>query len=198
MKRRGLLLGAAVCALLAAGLSLSYTSSHETTQAEAAVLVAERPLRRGVSGDELAARVTTRRVAAGCVAPDAISDPADLAGRRPVAALPAGSLLTASMLTDGEAAAGTLRRGERALSVNVVVSPATAEVSGGELVDLYASGFGGAQQTTRLINGAEVLAVEPVGSRQRLTLRLAAAQVGPVVRGDVFARELRAVVLPER
>jgi hypothetical protein len=91
-----------------------------------------------------------------------------------------------------------LRPAERALTVDVVVSPTGQTHAAGNRIDLYASGFGGDQRTETLIAGAEVLAVAegPQADRARATVRLASTQVAAVVRADVFAHELRAVLRP--
>jgi hypothetical protein len=60
------------------------------------------------------------------------------------------------------------------------------------------SGTGGSQQTSLLLSGAEVVAVDDTarGDAQRITLRVAQSQAASVIRADVFARELRAIAWP--
>lgn len=160
-----------------------------------------------VTGDALAAglRIDERATTALRVAqmpeefapPDAVGDPAELVGARLRVELPAGAAITQSSISAPGGGGGyRLRRGERAVSVQAKVSPAGREAAVGDQVDLFASGVGGSQQTLSLISGAEVLAVDEAAAagKTELTLRLASAQVGPVVRADVFARELRAVL----
>jgi Flp pilus assembly protein CpaB len=161
------------------------------------VLVAGAPLEPGA---EVGAqtRLSLRRVPAHFAPPDALSDPADAIGERLQIALPAGAFLTRSLLSSGEQTESRfkLRRAERALTVDVVVSPIGQSLAPGNRIDLYASGFGGDQRTEEIVVGAEVLAVaegsEP--DRARPTIRLAGSQVAAVVRADVFAHELRAVM----
>jgi hypothetical protein len=110
----------------------------------------------------------------------------------------AGAYLTRGVLSGGEQPEGRfkLRANERALSVDVVVAPAGEQLSAGDRIDLYASGYGGNQRTEALISGAEVLDSN-AGTQQdraRATIRLSSDQVAAVVRADVFAHELRAVL----
>jgi Flp pilus assembly protein CpaB len=165
------------------------------------VLVASQPLKRGavVSAEDVAG-FSSRNVPARYAPADAIESAEDAVGQRVQADISAGSYVTSSLLAGGSDAGDdfALRRGERAVTVEVLVSPAGRELAPGDSVDLYASGFGGDQRTERMIAGAEVLAVEDdqAGARPQATLRLASAQVAPVVRADVFAHELRAVLRP--
>lgn len=189
---------AAACALLAGWMALSYTGSAAREAGPTrSVLVAAAPLERGT---ELGAdaQFAVRRVPERFAPPDALSDLADAIGERLQVSLPAGAFVTRSMLSGGEGAASglKLRSGERALTVDVVVAPTGESLVAGDRVDLYASGFGGNQQTEALIAGAEVLAVTEgaQADRARPTIRLATAQVAAVVRADVFAQELRAVL----
>jgi hypothetical protein len=63
---------------------------------------------------------------------------------------------------------------------------------------LLSSGVGGANQTSLLLSGAEVLAIDAAarGDQARITLRTTAEQAIALIRADVFARELRAVMWP--
>lgn len=191
---------AAVCGLLAGWLSLNYTShaEHRIGSAQRVVVMAE-PIERGAEIDA-GVRLATRSVPTQYLPPDALSDPGDAVGERMQVGLPAGAFVTRSMLSGGEQAAGRfkLRSAERALTVDVVVSPAGESLAAGARIDLYASGFGGDQRTAALIAGAEVLAVNdgPQPDHLRPTIRLASSQVAEVVRADVFAHELRAVLRP--
>jgi hypothetical protein len=132
--------------------------------------------------------------------PDVLSDPGDAFGERLQVAIPTGGFVTRSALSGGSESGGRfkLRADERALTIEVVVSPIGETLAAGNRLDLYASGYGGDQRTSALIAGAEVLDVAdgPAPERQRPTLRLASAQVAAVVRADVFAHELRAVLRP--
>jgi Flp pilus assembly protein CpaB len=195
-------IAAAGCALLAGWMTYSYTGSATKGDGPSrGVLATVRPLQRGdlIRAEDLSA-FEQRSMPEQFAPPDALELPEDAAGKRVQVDLPAGALLTSALLAGGEVAGGAiaLRKGERAVSVDVVVSPTGRELAAGDRVDLYASGYGGDQRTEQLIAGAEVLALEAgqSPSRQRATIRLASAQVAPVVRADVFAHELRAVLTP--
>lgn len=190
---------ALACAAAAGWLSFDYTGRAERQAGPPrAVLVALRPLEAGAGADAIAASTALRSVPAAYAPSDAIGDPADAAGSL-VTALPAGAYLTRSALSGAQAGGGfRLRPGERAVTVDAVVSPAGRELAPGARVDIYASGFGGDERTVEVVAAAELLAVEDgsAAGRVRATLRLASAQVPAVVRADVFARELRAVARP--
>lgn len=203
MSRSARLTAAAVCcALLAGWLTYRYTGSVAPDPASATVVVTSRELAAGsrISEAQMTA-LAVRRIPRTYLPTGAITDPAEAAGRRVALALPAGSYLTDAALTGGGALgrAGRLRAGERALTVDTVVAPAADELAAGDRVDLFASGIGGGQATDELITGAELLGIEPGADsgRARATLRLSAEQVSAVIRADVFARELRAVKVPE-
>lgn len=192
---------AAICALLAGALTFAYTGrAGQRAGASVPILVSEAPIDAGAVFDDRAAGATlVREIPAALAPPDALTDAVDLVGARARIDLPAGTLLTTSLIStadgDGEF---KLRSGERAVEVDALVEAGTGGLDPGARVDLYASGFGGDQKTIQLIAAAEVLATSgDQGARsQRLTLRLADAQVASIVRGDVFARELRAVSVP--
>ena len=141
-----------------------------------------------------------KRVRGRFAPPDALSDPTEAIGERLQAPVPAGGFVTRSLLSGADSAPERfkLRPSERAITVDAVISPTGEQLRTGDRVDLYASGFGGDQRTVALISGAEVLAAEDsaAAGRARATLRLARDQVAGVVRADVFAHELRAVVIP--
>jgi Flp pilus assembly protein CpaB len=188
---------AAACGLLAAWLMFAYMGGADRGDGPSrAVLVAVAPVRSGEAVDDAAA--AREFMPDRFAPPDAAGEDDIAAAPRALADIPAGEVLTRSMLASPRAVAGSrLRRGERALTVDAVVSPAEAELAPGDRVDLYASGFGGDQRSELAISGAEVLQAGEAGSAHRtLTVRLASAQVAPVIRADVFAHELRAVVLP--
>lgn len=195
---------AALCALLAGWMTFSYAGRADRAAGQDRTVVATaRPLTAGEHIDDReVAALKLVRLPQSSAPPDAIADPAELAGRAAIVDLPAGSLLTSAVLAKQGSPGGAerLRAGERALTVEVVVSPLGTQLAPGARVDLFASGFGGGQGTAEVLSGAEVLASEadPSGTRSRATLRLAAGQVAAVVRADVFARELRAVVAAGR
>lgn len=190
-----------VCALLAAVLTFAY-AGHAGGGDGPTIPVAytTAPLESGSLLDEAAtATLDVRQVPSRAAASDAVGDPVELAGERLIVDLPAGAPITKSALGGDQKGRGAyrLRSGERALQIEVVA--AGEEVDAGARVDLFASGIGGTEQTQQLIDSAEVLSVDEgtAPSKPRLTVRLAAAQVAAVVRADVFARELRAVPVPD-
>lgn len=200
--RTGYLVGAALCALLAAMLTFTKAGGGAAERGELrsvvranAALAAGRPI-----DEQQAAALEVVQLPADATPPDALADPAETAGLTPLVDLPEGSLLTDSIFAgaDQDGAGFKLRPRERALSVDVVVSPVGGELRAGMQVDLLASGFRDDQTTRPLVDRAEVLAVERgEKGKARLTLRLAVGQLSAVIRGDVFAQELRAVVVPE-
>jgi Flp pilus assembly protein CpaB len=129
---------------------------------------------------------------------DALLATEDALGRRIAVDLAPGSYVTESSFAATAAGGGArLRRGERALTVDVRIAPVDAEPSTGSQVDLVASGVGGSTQSELLVSGAEILSVGEVGEGGiALTLRLAAGQVESVTQADVFAREVRALIVP--
>lgn len=195
-------LAAAICALAAASLTFGYSGRSERAGGPPiSVVVAPQGLKAGEAIDEASAALATRRIPSGYAPPDALTDPVEAAGARVVAPVAAGGYVTQSVLGGGDSGgAFKLRAGERALTVDAVVSPSGSTLEAGDRIDLFASGFGGDQRTTELISGAEVLAAEEgaQAGRARATLRLLSSQVAPVIRADVFAHELRAVVRPPR
>jgi Flp pilus assembly protein CpaB len=203
-RERRFAIAAVVFALLAALLTYRAASASDNqTGRLIPVVVAGEALKPGHALSEAdAARFGQRQLPADAAPPDALSDPLDAIGRRPAIELPPGSLLTEAMfIGSGETGAKfRLRGGERALSLDVVVSPAGEQLVAGARVDLFASGLGGDQHTRALIAGAEVLRVQEGRNEAHptITVRLATAQVASAIRADVFARELRAVLLPSR
>lgn len=194
-------LAALACALVAAWLTFSYAGRADSRDGpRVAALVATEGLKAGtVITAQSASAIEVRDVPARFAPPDALASPEDAIGARTLAAVAPGGYVVRSLLAGGadDAPAYRLRAGERALTVEVAVSPAGEVLAAGDRVDLYASGFGGDQHTDELISGAEVVAAEEAeGARTRATLRLAAGQVAAVIRADVFAHELRAVVRP--
>lgn len=166
--------------------------------APTAVLVAAAPIESGrrIDADTVGEVATIVEIPAKFAPPDALSDAADVAGLRAETSIPLGGYLTRSAFSRGTGGGGyELRRGERAISIDVSPAPDGAEPVPGSVVDLVASGIGGAPESRVLIAGAEVLAASTTAdSTARLTVRVAAAQVPTVVRADVFAREVRAVI----
>ena len=111
--------------------------------------------------------VGLRRVPVRFVPPDALPSAEALVGARTAAAVAAGGYLTASLFEDGnQGEDGGLRRGERAVTVEVAGGSAVAGLAPGARVDVIVStepGAGGGR-TTMALAGAELL---QVAERQR-------------------------------
>jgi hypothetical protein len=197
----------AVTALLAgvaaAWLVSDYTGSVERRGGRPTeVLVAKQAIARGKTmSAQMFGSVIGRRAVPRTFVPADAATLDSLDGARAAADIATGAYLTQPLFVTGRAAGGgyKLRRTERALTVDAKVSPDGATVEGGAIVDVFASGLAGGSESSLLLSGAEVLAAdgETAGrAQQRLTLRVLTAQAPALIRGDVFARELRAVVRP--
>jgi pilus assembly protein CpaB len=161
------------------------------------VVVAERDLPGGEPID--GARLGLRRVPLRYAPAERVADPAEVAGLRPRATVPAGSDLAAPLLDDG--AGPRLRPGERIADI-VAIGDARL-VQPGTRIDLLVTreqdGRGG---TTRLaLEDAEVLTVRPAptetgeeGRGSRIALRVDVRQAVYLAAAQNFASELR--VLP--
>ena len=197
MSNRTLLVIALTAGVIAAILTQRQLASADRSEGpRVAVLIARQAVSAGTVLDDPA--VFERRTQPTGLAPsDALQSADETLGRRTAIDLAPGSYVTESSLAATASEDRRLRRGERALSVDARISPADAEPSPGAQVDLIASGTGGSTDAELLVTGAEVLAAEPgENGSHRLTLRLAAAQTVRVARADVFARELRALIVP--
>lgn len=198
----------ALAAALIAGVTAAWMVSDYVQRVErrpgpsVSVLVAARPIARGSRFDELPPRAFSSRRVPKLFAPvGALGAFSAIPGRRAVVDLPSGAYITGAMVVPVAAAGYRLRRGERAVSIEAVVTPDGAEPAAGQSVDLLASGIGGAAETALVLSDAELLAVADAaggaaGTARRFTLRVAAAQAAEVVRADTFAKELRLLVHP--
>ena len=195
-RRRGLLL---LClALVCGGLAASQVRERER-RAEAAVgplvtlAVAQRdlPADHRLRGGDLAAR----RLPARYAPPDALTDPAQLAGARTAVPITAGAFVTAAVLGGTAGAAdkeAALRPGQRAVSLRV--SGALAEAQPGARADLVVS-------TQPLTGGGRTFValedVELLGFSGTLaTLRVTARQAVYLTAAANFAHEIRLLVRP--
>ncbi|HET8822388.1 MAG TPA: Flp pilus assembly protein CpaB [Thermoleophilaceae bacterium] len=218
-RRRGLLLLSV--ALASGGLAASEVHERERAVAErvgepVSVLVAARDIRAGarIGRDALALREVPTRF----VPPDALASEAGVVGARAGAAIVAGAYVTPSMLeppNDGERGGSRLRRGERAVTVEVAGPAGVAGVAPGARVDVLVSTEPGADggRTTVALSGAELLAIAPggaygadsgredavagpVGPTALATLRVTLRQAVYLTEADNFARELRLLARP--
>jgi pilus assembly protein CpaB len=208
-RRRGLLL---ICVSLATGgLAASQVHEHERQAAEELgpsvdVMVAARDLRTGSRIRRAA--LALRRVPARFVPPGALGSPADVLGARTSAPVPAGGYLTAELFQAGDGAErdGALRRGERAVTIEVAGGAATAALAAGTRVDVLVSsetGAGGGR-TTMALAGAELLHVADSGRYKTgsdkaaalATLRVSLRQAIYLTAADNFATEIRLLPHP--
>ena len=213
-RRRGLLL---LCVALASGgLAASQVHERERRAAErlgpqVEVLIAARDIPAGAR----VARgvIAVRRVPVRFVPPDALPAPETVAGARTASRVAAGDYLTASVLEGGDKRDGTLRRGERAISVEVAGATGVAALQSGERVDVLVSTESGAAggRTTMALAGVELLRVEAAaggyesdaadvpstaGPTALATLRVSVEQAIYLTAADNFAREIRLLPRP--
>lgn len=210
-RRRGLLLLSV--ALASGGLAASEIHDREREVAEQVgepvrVLVAARDIRAGARIRREA--LALREVPARFVPPDALASAAGVVGARVGAAVVAGAYVTPSVLVhpdDGQRGGAPLRRGERAVTVEVARPAGIAGLTAGARVDVLVSEEPGADRgrTTVALSGAELLALtsgaqdpgaaagEPIALA---TLRVTLRQAVYLTQADNFAREIRLLGRP--
>jgi pilus assembly protein CpaB len=208
-RRRGLLLLAV--ALASGGLAASEVHERERRAADRLgpsvdVLVAARDLRAGERVRRGA--VAIRRVPARFVPPDALSSAAGVVGARPALPVASGGYLSAGLFEDSEDGRGSdgLRRGERAVTVEVVGGAALADAVPGARVDVLVSTEGGVGggRTTMALGGVALLRLGEGGTRSEesgaptalATLRVSVRQAIYLTAADNFAREIRVLARP--
>lgn len=147
--------------------------------------------------------LTTRAVPARFAPREALSDPAQAAGRRPSAPIPAGADVTGAALERNEAAGAPVRPGERVADVVATGSPEL--VVPGARVDVLVTREArpGARAETRLaLEDVEVLAAGPApgadggATRVSASLRVTLRQAVYLTAAQGFARELRLLPRP--
>ena len=194
-RRRGLLL---LCfALVCGGLAASQVRDHER-RVEAAVgpLVSVVVAHRDIPADRRieAADLAARRVPARFAPPDALADPAQLAGARTAVPLAVGAYLTAGVLGAGQPGGGGdgLRPGERAVALRV--AGALSGAAPGARVDVVVSTESpdGGGRTFVALENVELLGLE--GSVA--TLRATARQAVYLTAATTFAHQIRLLVRP--
>jgi pilus assembly protein CpaB len=135
-------------------------------------------------------------------------------GARATAPVPAGGYLTTAGFAEGRGQSGgrpILRRGERAVTVEVTSGGGVDELAPGVRVDVLVStesGAGGGR-TTKALAGAELLAITPgaastgqsstdpsAGATALATLRVTLRQAIALTEADNFAREIRLLPRP--
>ncbi|HEX3392029.1 MAG TPA: Flp pilus assembly protein CpaB [Solirubrobacteraceae bacterium] len=175
--RRGTVIVAAVCTLVAAGIlvyaAAQYRNSVESSGATRTVLVANATILKGTSGDVIASQelfhaqsIAGRQVSAG-----AIADTALLHGKVAVSDISPGQQLTLGDFTTSGGYAAQLAPDERVISIPLDASHGLAGVvQDGDRVDVYAGlnlevngsgGSGSAGASLRLlVANVPVLAVD--------------------------------------
>jgi pilus assembly protein CpaB len=216
-RRRGLLLLS--IALASGGLAASEVRDRERRAAErlgpeVEVLVAARDLRAGSRVGRGA--LALRRVPARFVPPGALPSPAGVVGARIAVPVRAGGYLDAGLFasTEDGREGGAVRRGERAVTVEVSGGAAAAGLTPGARVDVLVStetGAGGGR-TVMALAGAELLRVgeagggayadpanaepSPAGPTALATLRVTVRQAIYLTAADNFAGEIRLLARP--
>jgi Flp pilus assembly protein CpaB len=215
--RRARAAGFAAAAALCAGLAASATGGGRADlEAQLGelreVVVAAEPLRRGrrLSEKQVARALELRRVPARFVPPDAIGSPADAVGRAPLAPVPAGSYLVASLLgTPGgrPSRAAPLGAGRRPVEIGVQGAGAIG-ASGGrvDVVVTTAPGPGAgpgrtyvAARSVALLDlrpeagGGGAVVAGAAGERSIATLALTRAQALRLIQAESFARSVRLI-----
>jgi len=175
--RRGTVLVAAVCAVIAAGILLvamsRYRHNVDTSGNQETVFVASGLIQKGTSGDAIASGqlFTSTSVAVKQASTGAIADAAQLRGKVAVADIYPGQQLTASDFATTGGLAAQLGANQRAITVTLDQSHGmVGEVHNGDHVDVYAGinldpGTGRTQPLVRLLmSNVQVLQAATAGS----------------------------------
>jgi Flp pilus assembly protein CpaB len=143
--RRGTILVAGVCALVAAGILLlamnRYRQNVNTSGNQETVFVANGLIQKGTPGDALAGEqlFTSTSIAVKQVSAGAIADTAQLHGKVAAADIYPGQQLTASDFTANGGLAARLARSQRAITVTLDQAHGmVGQVHSGDHVDVYA------------------------------------------------------------
>lgn len=206
-RRRALLLLA--LALLLGALAAASVQRHEAALAgaigpEVLVLVTRAPVAAGAP--PASARPLLRSLPRRYAPPDAVASAAQLAGARTAVALPAGSILTASVLQSANAvAAVALEPGERV--ADVVAHGDPRAIGPGARVDVLVTREGDgtrAGATALALQDVEVLAARrapadaadasPAGARVAASLRVTVRDAVYLAAAQAFARDVRLLV----
>lgn len=217
-RRRGLLLLAV--ALASGGLAASEVHERERDAAQRVgppveVLVAARDIPPGARLTRGA--LALRRVPARFVPPDALASAAGVIGARTAGSVAAGGYVTAGLLADpggGDRGGAGVRRGERAVTVEVAGGAALTGLGSGARVDVLVSTEPAASggRTLMALAGAELLRIgsaataypgpqtgsetEAAAPAVLATLRVTLRQAVYLTAADNFAREIRLLARP--
>jgi pilus assembly protein CpaB len=203
--RRGTVLVAAACALIAGGILVvamnRYRSNVDSSGNQETVLVASGLIQKGTSGDSIAAERLFKptSIAAKQVSAGAIADTAQLRGRVAAADINPGQQLTAGDFTASGGLLSQLAPGQRAITVMVDSSRGMiGQIHEGDHVDVWAdleSSGGRAGNFVRLLladtpvlkaptsadGGGLGGGGNPQSQQSNVTLKVATNQAGPLV-----------------
>lgn len=215
MSRRAKAVGfailAALCAIASASIATGYRESVEGQLGELrVVVVVTRTLARGEALDRrtLSHSLELREVPVRFLPPDVLTDPAEAAGRKPAAAIPAGSYLLASQLRTPRARGGPdpdLAGGLHPVEITVSGAGSLAALGdpAGTRVDVVVAGepvTGGRARVRVAASGVRLISLEPAspedatatgGDSWNATLALRRAEALKLIEAENFAREVR-------
>lgn len=202
-----LLCAAAICALAAAAIAESYGDSVSDQLGELrTVVVAEETVPAKARFDHEAIKsLGVRRVPARFAPPDALPDPAAVAGLVSAVVIPVGGYLTASMLRERRGGPERIQLGEARRPVELEVSSAgtlAGEVNRGRAVDVVVTtepGIGGQGRTAISARGVPLIALEAGGGGPgsgrswTATLGLTRPEAIRLIDAESFARQIRLI-----
>lgn len=156
--------------LVAGGGGAAYLQTHKTPAVAAVpkvqAYVSTQPIAAGKAGSSALAEgsIQVKTVLPEQRPSDAVTDPSQLSGRVAGVAIPAGSIITASMFPDPQTHIGTvvIPPGKRALALEIAPMPGVAGfVGAGDKIDVYgiAKDPGGQPQVRLVLQGVDVLNV---------------------------------------
>lgn len=203
--RRALLLAllALCCGAASAALAVRYGSGIEAGLGEtraALVLVRDLEPDEPIGERELDGALRVAPVPLTFLAPDALSDPVEALGRRPVARLPAGGVLLASQLREERSRRPAKELGAGMRPVELTVSAAAPLQRGPRprLVDVLAAREPGLSRGPRVIAVARRVQLLDLRRRRNgepgawiATVALDRAEALAAIEAENFARELR-------
>jgi Flp pilus assembly protein CpaB len=199
--RRGTVLVAAICALVAGGILVvamnRYRQTVNTEGNQETVLVASGVIQKGTSGDAIASGQLFKptSIAAKQVSTGAIADTAQLHGKVAAADIAPGQQLTAADFTANGGLAAELAPDQRAITITMDSARGmVGQVHEGDHVDVYADlelGGGRSSSVTRLLTsntqvlkagtgsgGASLGGSNPQSQQSNVTLKVTDSQAG--------------------
>ena len=221
MSRRARAIAFAVAAALCAGLAASATRGPGNELAaqlgelrEVVVATEALPAGRPLRGATLREALELRRVPERFLPPGALSDPVQALGRSPVAAIPAGGYLLASLLRSEKPKReepGRLGGGRRPVEITVEAAGALATPAGRSrrvdvVVTEQSDPVGGDGRTYVAAGGVRLLALRPAGASEGedvlpgpasvasiATLALTRDEALRLIEAESFARSVRLI-----